>query len=317
MRVAITGMGGYVGGWLHETLTRRGHQVAGQDIEPDPSLCRYASFDLASDGLRRAWLDAFAPDLVVHLAAVYGRVWGETDLMKTAAVNAGLTALLARDVAKRGIRLMYVSSSEVYGAAADGPVPLAEDAALAPLNMYGLSKKWGEEAAQVYAPDGLTVIRLSMPYGPPVILPDRADPHFSARVGVTGFNALHTMLWQAHHNLPITAHQGTERAYTWAGDAMEGIALIAESGQEGTWNVTRGTSDMVSSADLARMCVELTGSQSEIRTISLPAQVTRRKDLDAGKLEALGWKPAVDLEAGMPETLDYVSCFGPDGRWQG
>ena len=314
MRIAITGMGGYVGGWLHETLTRRGHQVTGQDIESSP---RYAHFDLAWDGPRRVWLDALKPELVIHLAALYGRVWGEADLMKTAAANAGLTALLARDVAERGTRLMYVSSSEVYGAAADGPFPLAEDAALLPLNMYGMSKKWGEEAARAYAPDGLTVIRLSMPYGPPAVLPDRADPHFSARVGVTGFNALHTMLWQAHHGLPVTVHEGTERAYTWAADAMEGLALIAESGLEGTWNVTRGSADLLSSADLARMCVELAGSRSEIRTIGLPAQVTRRKDLDAGKLEALGWKPAVPLETGMPKTLDYVSCFDAEGRWRG
>jgi nucleoside-diphosphate-sugar epimerase len=317
MRIAITGMGGYVGGWLHETLTRRGHQVTGQDIEPPSPVSRYTCFNLGSDGLRRAWLDAGDLDLVIHLAAVYGRVWGEINLMKTAAINAGLTAVLARDVAKRGIRLMYVSSSEVYGAAADGPAPLAEDAALAPLNMYGLSKKWGEEAARVYAPDGLTVIRLSMPYGPPLILPDRADPHFSARVGVTGFNALHTMLWQAYHGLPITVHQGTERAYTWAGDAMDGIALIAESGEAGTWNVTRGSADLVSSADLAARCVELAGSRSQIRMVDMPAQVTRRKDLHAGKLEALGWQPAVPLETGMPKTLDYVSCFDADGRWQG
>ena len=314
MRIAITGMGGYVGGWLQETLTRRGHMVFGQDIVPS---ARHACFDLADCERRRSWLDACAPELVIHLAVVYGRVWGEINLMKTAAINAGLTAVIARDVAQRGARLMYLSSSEVYGAAADRPGPLTEDSDLLPLNMYGLSKKWGEEAARVYAPDGLSVVRLSMPYGPPAVLPDRADPHFSARVGVTGFNALHTMLWQAHHGLPVTVHEGTERAYTWAADAMEGLALIAESGLEGTWNVTRGSADLLPSADLARMCVELAGSRSEIRTTGLPAQVTRRKDLSSGKLEALGWKPAISLETGMPKTLDYVSCFDADGRWRG
>ena len=314
MRVAVTGMGGYVGGWLCETLTRRGHLVTGQDVVPSP-MC--GCFDLAAGAARRAWLDDCDPDLVIHLAAVYGRVWGEKDLRRTAAVNAGLTAEVARDVAARGIRMMYMSSSEVYGYTAWRPSPLAEDARLLPLNMYGLSKAWGEEAARVYAPDGLAIVRLSMPYGPPAVLPDMTDPHFSARVGPTGFNALHTMLWQGFHGLPITVHEGTERAYTWAGDAAEGIALIAESRQEGTWNVTRGPEDMVPSADLARMCAGLTGSRSEIRTIPPPAQVTRRKLLDASKLAGLGWKPAVPLEDGMAGTLGYVSRFGPDGRWQG
>ena len=35
-----------------------------------------------------------------------------------------------------------------------------------PYNLYGLTKRWGEEACQLYCPQGLKVLRLSMPFGP-------------------------------------------------------------------------------------------------------------------------------------------------------
>lgn len=315
MRIAITGAAGYIGPWLHRSFMHRGHLTHRQDRVPVPRTSS-AVFDLADNGRRREWLSDIRPDIVVHLAALYGRVWGEKDLVATAAVNAGITAELARDTAKAGARLMYVSSSEVYGTAASGTV--TPDSPLDPLNMYGLTKKWGEEAARAYAPDGLMITRLNMPYGPALdhLLPGER-PHSSGVPGTIGYNVLHSMLWQAAHSMPITVHRGTERCFTWVGDAMAGLVTVAESGRSGTWNVSRNDAP-VTMADLAKRCVALVpGCRSEITEVQPGSQVTPRKSLDNAALLGLGWKPAVGLDEGMPRALEYFRRFGTDGRWAG
>jgi GDP-L-fucose synthase len=125
------------------------------------------------------------------------------------------------------------------------------------------------------------------------------------------------MLWQAHHSLPIAVHKGTERCFTWVRDSCEGMAIIAESGQAGTWNVCRDD-DRVQMTDLARRCVDLVpGSTSEIIEADPGDQVTLRKRLDSTRLYQLGWKPKVSLDEGMRETLGYVSRYGKDERWEG
>lgn len=315
MRVAVTGAAGYVGGWLRTTLHSRRHLVFGQDRVSVPRNTHLV-FDLADHGMRRAWLEETRPDVLVHLAALYGRVWGETDLISTTAANAGLTAELARDCDRLGIPMMYVSSSEVYGRTAmTGTV--AETSALIPLNMYGLSKKWGEEGCHVYAPDGLMIVRLNMPYGPPQGQPVIGQrPHTSGIPGTVGYNVLHSMVWEAEHGLPLKVHIGTERCLTWVGDAMRGLVMILESSQSGTWNVCRND-DHRSIGDLARLVLDVTGSASELVEEAPPYQVTPRKSLDSTRLAALGWVPEIELDEGVKRCWDYYRRFDADGTWRG
>lgn len=322
MRVAVTGASGYIGGWLMAELHARGHEVHAQDLVlrfHSPAAERHWSsfrtFDLGSPE-RARWLRACRPDVVIHLAALYGRVWGERDMVKTAGANAGLTAELARDCSAAGARLMFMSSSEVYGRTADWGT-VYPHSTLQPLNMYGLSKKWGEEAAQLYAPAGLMITRLNMPYGP-AFWPPRAGevPDISGKPGLVGYNVLHSMLWQAGHGFDLKVHHGTERCLTWVGDTVCGLAMIMEAGQPGTWNVNRND-DHRPVSELAEAVVALTGSSSRIIEEDPPPGVTLRKSLDSAELLALGWRPEVSLDDGMKRAWEYFRGFGQDGAWQG
>lgn len=315
MNVAVTGAAGYIGGWLCRELRTRGHDVHAQDIlRGDLTDCdTFAVFDLAT-AERAKWLRRIKPDVVIHLAALYGRVWGDVDMTKTAAVNAGLTGALARDSAACGARLLFASSSEVYGDSAHSGTAYSP---LTPRNMYGLSKKWGEEAARVYAPDGLVITRLNMPYGPAATSPQLGEtPKTSGRPGTLGYNVLHSMVWEAAHGMDLTVHRDTERCFTWVGDTVRGIAVIMESGQPGIWNVSRNDQH-IQIIDLARRITAITGSTSVITEESTPSSITPRKSLDNSALLALGWRPHVHLDEGIKLSWEYFRCFDRDGVWRG
>jgi nucleoside-diphosphate-sugar epimerase len=320
MKILVTGAAGYIGGHLCQVLRERGHTVRTQDIQEGLNIDRV--FDLSSQGMTSWWVrdqHRAKADIIIHLAALYGRVWGEKNVMRTAEMNAGLTAMLALEAAAAGVRMMFVSSSEVYGMTATTERgEIRTSMPLRPLNMYGLSKKWGEEACELYCPDGLMIARLNMPYGPAAVLPEIGTmPSFSGRAGMLGYNVIHTMLWQAYHGLPITVHTGCSRCFTYVGDTCRGLAMIAESGKSGVWNVNRNDQH-ISTLELAQRCMALVPDcASELRQEEPDAQITLKKLLDSDRLWQMGWRPEKDLEDGMKETLDYVSRFDADGWWRG
>jgi len=296
VRVAITGASGFVATWLWKELARAGHEVSGIDrVATDPHI---TTGNLLDVDVVRDWLVRSNPHVVYHLAAQVGRIFGEQDVSHTVRSNAEMTANLARWCGELGIRLAYVSSSEVYGDLGDRPALEYGPKAL-PHNLYGLSKRWGEEACQLYAPDGLVIARLSMPYGPGVP-PGR------------GRRAMDTFLWQAHHRMPLTVHRGAERSWCWVGDTVAGLRMVIEQPAPGVWNIGRDD-DPRSMLDIARMACDMAGAPHDlIREVDPPQRQTVVKRLDTGSIRLLGWRPLVDLESGMAAVYEHVKQYGPD-----
>jgi nucleoside-diphosphate-sugar epimerase len=295
MKALITGHHGFIGRHLAGHLRDRGDDVIGMDRH---AIAQYNRRDLRES--IRGVLEAERPDLVIHLAAQVGRVFGEDDVTATVADNAQATTVLARDCGELGIRMVYASTSEVYGDRGEQTCTESMSLDVLPHNLYGLSKRWGEEACRLYTNDPV-LLRFSMPYGP------GAPPG-------RGRRALDTMLWQAYHGMPITVHAGAERSWCWIGDLMDGIRRVIDSGEGGAWNIGRDD-DPVTMLDLAQRCCALTGRDPDelIEVVSAPAQQTVVKRLGTDKLRALGWKPTVDLDEGLERMLDWVSRFDRDG----
>lgn len=301
MRVGITGAAGFIGQWLGDDLRNAGCEVVGCDRSPGPAVLDV--FDLLDPSAAVEWLECYRPHVVVHLAAQVGRIFGEDDLRHTVRSNAEMTTVLAQACGELGVRMVYASTSEVYGDRGDEVC--VEDGARGilwklPHNLYGLSKRWGEEACRLYCPEGLTVVRLSMPYGPGVP-PGR------------GRRAMDTMLWQAHHRMPITVHRGAERSWCWVGDTVRGIRLALESGG-GVFNVGRDD-DPRPLREIAELACKLAGVPEDlIVEVDPPAAQTVVKRLSTDKLRALGWSPTVELEEGMERVYRWVSGFDADGN---
>jgi nucleoside-diphosphate-sugar epimerase len=283
MRVLITGAAGFIGYHLGRELYRGGHVYHGIDR---------ADGDLREAWTARAHIRHVKPDIVVHLAALVGRQFCEDDPVQAIETNANMTTRLAQECADAGVPLAYASTSEVYGDQGDDEC--FEDGTLAmPNGIYGLSKRWGEESCQLYAPDGLKILRLSMPYGPGL-------PAGRGRAAIVN------MLWQAQNRQPIPVHRGAKRSWCWIGDTVHAIRLILERGEPGIYNVGRDAPE-VPMLEVARLACMLTGApQHLIHEVDPPARQTVVKRLNTTKLERLGWEPTVPLNEGMALTLEWV-----------
>lgn len=142
MRIGITGATGVLGSRIVQVLERRGYAVSGfaGDVR-DP--------DAVGD-----W--AGTVDAIVHCAAVVPVRQVADHAGAAIEINVGGTATVASAAARLGKRLVYVSTSHVYRSSDD---PLAEDAPLAPVSLYGLTKLQGEEWVERLAPKAL-ILRL-------------------------------------------------------------------------------------------------------------------------------------------------------------
>lgn len=152
LRILVTGATGFLGGHVVAALRERGHVVAAVGRSAgDPAV------DLCAPGMVTAVLQATAPDLVVHLAAMARMADCEREPERARKVNVWLPQRFAE---RFGARLLHVSTDLVFDGAA---APYAESAPVAPLSVYGSTKAEGEQAVFRH---GARVVRLPLLFGP-------------------------------------------------------------------------------------------------------------------------------------------------------
>jgi nucleoside-diphosphate-sugar epimerase len=287
-RIAITGASGFVGSWLTKELENHGYEVFTTDINTDGR-------NLLDENSFREWIDEVNPDICYHLAAQVGRIFGERDVVHTVRHNAEMTTIVAKYCGERGIRLAYVSTSEVYGDQGEKDCDEYGELKLSH-NLYGVTKYWGEQAAELFAPNNLVIARLSMPYGPGV-------PPGKGR------RAMDTMLWQAYHGMPLTVHEGAERSWCWIGDTVKALRMIIEQPESGIFNIGRDD-DPRSMLEIAERACELAGASKElIQIVPAPAMQTIVKRLSTARIRQLGWTPTVELEEGIEYVFEWIKRF--------
>ncbi|WP_158746805.1 GDP-mannose 4,6-dehydratase [Acidisphaera sp. L21] len=150
-RILVTGAGGFVGGHL---LTAIRGALPSAELFTD-------WFDIADAAAVRHAVRAARPDACVHLAAIAAIPAAQKDPDEAWRVNLHGTLSLARTLMQDApdCALLFVSTSDAYGATFKSGVMLDETAALNPMNTYGATKAAADLALGAMAREGLRVIR--------------------------------------------------------------------------------------------------------------------------------------------------------------
>lgn len=311
----VTGAAGFIGSHLCERLVADGWIVRGVDCfsdyySPDRKRTQIAGalqsdrFTLVEEDLNDCDLSALLDgvDTVFHLAAQAGvrRSWGrEFHLYVDANIRA--TQRLLEALRKRPARLVFSSSSSVYGDTAE--LPMREDHRLRPLSPYGATKLAGEHLCELYRLNfGLSyaALRYFTVYGP------RQRPDMAFSIFITA--ALDGRA------IDVYGDGRQTRDFTYVDDAVEANVLAADyDGDENIFNIGGGS--RVSILDVLDRIAARTGGPPEIRFLERAKGDVLDTWADTSRArDELGFGPRVDLDAGLAREVDwYESRRDGDG----
>ena len=299
MRYVVTGAAGFIGSHLAEALGAAGHEVVGIDCFTDyydPALKQQNArgLDVRRLDLSQDELDFTRFDGVFHLAAQPGvRSFGDVFPLYVRH-NVLATQRVFEAAAAAGTRVVFASSSSVYGEAERYPTP--EDTPPRPLSPYGITKLTGEHLAGAYARGfGLdaVVLRYFNAYGPRQ-RPDMAFPRVIAALASGG---AFTLFGDGEQSRSFTYVLDVVDASIRAmQDARSGAVLNVGGGEEATMNETISLLERISGRSLdARREPAVAGDQ-------------RRTKADTGRIRAqLGWEPRTSLEAGLRAQWEWAA----------
>ena len=305
-QVLVTGAAGFIGSQLCESLLRRGCTVRGLDAfttfyDPDrkrgniESLVADPDFELISDDLLTARLDEALDgvDVIAHLAGEPGvsNSWGP-NFERYVERNVLATQRLLEAADAHGVdRIVYASSSSVYGTGAD-TLRAAGDPR--PASPYGVTKLAAETLVGAYAGTGLSAVSLRYfsVYGP------RQRPDMAA----------HRFIESLLDGRPLTVYgDGLQvRDFTFVDDIVEATvqALFADVPTGAVLDVASSRPTSVN--ELVTVLEDLFGVESTRDTNGeRRGDVPRTEgEIDSAR-DQLGWKPTTDLRTGLERQIDW------------
>ena len=290
MRYLVTGAAGFIGSHLSEALIEAGHEVVGLDSftdyydvalkEANARGLDVRRVDLAEDALDFAGFDG-----VFHLAGQPGvRSFGDVFPLYLSR-NVLASQRVFEAAARAQVRVVFASSSSIYGAAASYPTP--ESTPPRPLSPYGITKLACEQLAEAYATQfGLdrVVVRYFNAFGPRQ-RPDMAFTRIALALARGG-------------RFELFGDGDQSRSWTYVGDVVAATIAVMERGN-GTYNV--GGALEATMNETIELFERVSGRTLDVQRHADPVPGDqRRTKADTSRLRGeLGWEPRVPLDEGI------------------
>ena len=314
--VLITGAAGFIGSTLSARLLASGHQVTGLDAFTDgyPVERKERNIALLADNPRyrlvrgdirdpEALERAFGPsppDVVVHLAALAGVRASLQNPDAYTDVNVTGTVRVLEQMRRRGLsRLVFASSSSVYGARRDAPFRESDNVDLS-ASPYAATKRAGELLCatwhHLYGIQS-TCLRFFTVYGPRQ-RPDMAIHKFTRRV-------------RAGESVPMFGDGASVRDYTYIDDIVDGVVSAIER-PLGHCIINLGGGAPVSLRDLIQGVGAAVGVEPRIERLPVQAGDVPLTAADISTAQRLlDYSPRVPLHDGLARFVAWLDAGEP------
>ena len=301
MTYLVTGAAGFIGSHLAAALQEHGHDVVGVDCFTDYYETALKEENAAAAGGDLLRLDLAEDDLpldgvdgVFHLAGQPGvRSFGDVFDVYVRR-NLVATRRVFEAAARAGVRVVFASSSSVYGEAET--YPTREDDLPQPISPYGITKVGCEQLARAYARAfalDVVVLRYFTFYGPR----QRPDMAFARVVDALTRGDPFELYGDGLQSRAFTyVSDGVEASITAMKRAPAGALYNVGGGVEATMREAIATLERVSGRTLD--VVERAAAAGDVRRTSADTSRIARD---------LGWRAATALEHGLRAQWQWAS----------
>ena len=305
-RCLVTGAAGFIGSHLAEALEAAGHEVVGIDsftdyYDPARKRANAADLDVVEDDLVTADLDELLAgvDGVYHLAGQPGvRASFGPDFEHYVRRNVHASGRLFEAAARHGARVVFASSSSIYGDAET--YPTREDAPPQPISPYGVTKLCVEHLAYAHARTaGLEAVgvRYFTVYGPR----QRPDMAFTPLLEALASGEAYRLFGDG----------SASRSFTYVADAVDATIAAMEGGASGElYNV--GGGEEATMGEAIALAEEIAGRELDVERNAAAVGDVKRTRADVAKAEReLGWQPTTSLAEGLEAQWEWVAARVP------
>jgi UDP-glucuronate decarboxylase len=303
-KILVTGGAGFLGSHLCDRLMAIGHDVLCVDNfftgtrSNVQGLLSKPTFELMRhDVTFPLYVEV---DQIYNLACPASPIHYQHDPVQTTKTSVhGAINMLG--LAKRvKARILQASTSEVYG---DPEVHPQTEGYWGRVNPIGIRSCYdeGKRCAETLFFDywrqhklKIKVARIFNTYGP--------------RMHPSDGRVVSNFIVQAIQNKPITIYgDGSQtRSFCYVADLIDGIVRLMESPDDFVGPVNIGNPEECTMLELAERILRLVGSKSNIEYMPLPQDDPRQRRPDISLAQSvLGWKPTVDINEGLKETVAY------------
>lgn len=311
MRCVVTGCAGFIGSHLSEALVQRGHEVVGIDCFTDyyPRPAKESNLSALRLSPHFAFIEANlleydlsrlleGVDYVFHQAAQAGvrASWGQNFSVYTENNVLATQRLLEEAKALPIKRLVYASSSSIYGDAKE--LPVTEETLPQPISPYGVTKLAAEHLCRLYWVNfrvPTVSLRYFTVYGP------RQRPDM-------GFHKFFRAMLKGDE-ITLYGDGDQTRDFTFVSDAVAANLACMDAPVSGDlFNVGGGS--RISVNRVLELMQSISGREARIRRIDDQKGDVRHTFADTTRArEALGFRPSVSTEEGLRREWEWI-CRG-------
>lgn len=283
MKVLVTGVTGQLGYDVARELEKRHIEYKGTGSR---------EMDISDAEAVERVITAYHPDAIIHCAAYTAVDKAEDDYGKAMDVNAKGTLAIAKVAKEIDAKMLYISTDYVFNG--QGTEPFTVDAATAPLNVYGLTKLFGEEAVQMEL-SKYFIVRISWVFGK------------------NGNNFIKTMLrlGQTHEELTVVSDQWGSPTYT-----ADLAPLLCDMISTDAYGIYHATNEGITNwAEFAAYIMEQAHLPCKVRPIpssDYPTKAVRplNSRLDKSSLDKAGFSKLPDWKDALKRYLEELGARG-------